>query len=97
MNKKAFNGKWRVSELEDHDQEYIDLAQNPFVFLEVSGRGEVDGTFEFGAQAGNLDGRIEKTGDGRLKMTFTFEGEDEGDLIHGYGIAILINENTLSL
>ena len=89
------SGKWQVAEIPDLTEDYLDLTPGPHVMLEVKARSEIDGTYQFGAQSGELDGRLEQIPDGRLRLSFTFEGEDELDPVHGYGEAILVDENTL--
>ena len=64
--------------------------------LKVRSRGEVDGSYEFGAPIGELDGRLEQLVDGRVRLSFTFEGDDEYDPVHGYGEATLVDDNTLN-
>ena len=88
--KEPFGGTWRVEGLEGFDREYIELTNPPLVRLVISRGGLVDGTFAFGAQEGELDGRIERPGEGPPRMAFTFEGWEEGDMIHGYGVAALV-------
>lgn len=92
---KAFGGTWRIAELEGFDREYIELTGPPLVRLRVSRRGEVDGSFAFGAQESGIDGRIERSDGGPPRMTFTFEGVDEGDMVHGCGYATLFDQDTL--
>jgi hypothetical protein len=89
------SGKWRVAELPDLVDDYLDLSPDPHVLLQLRGRGEIDGTYEFGAQSGAIDGRLERLNDGRVRLSFTFEGNDELDPVHGYGEAILVDEATL--
>ncbi len=93
--KEPFGGTWRVEGLEGFDREYIELTNPPLVRLVISRGGLVDGTFAFGAQEGELDGRIERPGEGPPRMAFTFEGWEEGDMIHGYGVAALVERDVL--
>ena len=88
-------GKWRVAETPDLAHDYLALSPDPHVKLKKAGRNEIDGIYEFGAQSGELDGTIEDLSDGSLRLSFTFEGEDELDPVHGYGEAALVDENTL--
>ena len=90
------SGKWQVAKVPDLTEDYLDLTPDPHVMLEVRARGEIDGAYQFGAQSGELDGRLEQLSDGRVRLSFTFEGEDELDPVHGYGEAILVDENTLN-
>ena len=93
--KTDISGKWRVAELPDLADDYLGLSPDPHVMLELRGRGEIDGAYEFGAQSGTIDGRLERLTDGRVRLSFTFEGNDELDPVHGYGEAVLADENTL--
>ena len=82
------SGKWRVAEIPDLTEDYLDLTPDPHVMLEVRAQGEIDGTYQFGAESRELDGR--------LRLSFTFEDEAELDPVHGYGEATLVGENTLN-
>lgn len=93
--KTDISGKWQVTGLPDLTDDYLDLTPDPHVLLELRRRGEVDGDYEFGAQSGTIDGQLERLTDGRVRLSFTFEGNDEMDPVHGYGEAILVKENTL--
>jgi len=95
FRKTDISGKWQVAGLPDLADDYLSLSPDPHVMLKLKSRGEVDGAYEFGAQSGTIDGRLEQLTDGRVRMSFTFEGNDELDPVHGYGEAILANENTL--
>jgi len=92
---KKLEGKWQVVEMPDLVDDYLDLTPDPHVYLKIISSKEVDGTYEFGAQSGELDGQIERTKENQLILTFTFEGEDEMDSVHGFGKATLIDDNTL--
>ena len=94
--KTAVSGKWRVAGTPDLAEDYLDLSPDPHVMLKVRSRGEVDGSYEFGAQIGELDGRLDPIADGRVRLSFTFEGDDEYDPVHGYGEATLVDDNTLN-
>ena len=93
--KTDISGKWRVAEVPNLTDDYLELTPDPHVALKVRARGEIDGTYQFGAQGGELDGRLEQLAGGRVRLSFTFEGEDELDPVHGYGEAVLADENTL--
>jgi hypothetical protein len=92
----GLSGKWQVAEIPDLTEDYLDLTPDPHVMLEVRARSEIDGTYQFGAESGELDGRLGQLSDGRLQLRFTFEGEAELDPVHGYGEAVLVAENTLN-
>ncbi|MCH8068106.1 MAG: hypothetical protein IID16_02360 [Candidatus Marinimicrobia bacterium] len=92
---RKLEGKWQVVEMPDLVDDYLDLTPDPHVYLKVINSKDVDGTYKFGAQSGEFDGQIEKTKENQIILTFTFEGEDEMDPVHGFGTAILIDDNTL--
>lgn len=94
--KKALTGKWRVVELPDLSEDYLGLTPDPHVQLKVSKTGEVDGTYQFGLQSGELDGKVETAENGSPRITFTFEGNDEMDPVHGFGTATLTATNALT-
>lgn len=94
MDAKKLEGKWQVVEMPDLADDYLDLTPDPHVHLKIKSSMEIDGTYEFGAQSGELNGQIREE-EGQIVLTFTFEGQDEMDFVHGFGIATLIDENTL--
>ena len=72
-------GKWRLIEMEQWDQEFIDLEGPGFIAFQKGGRGEM----RFGAVSIQLDWDADKTG----KAEFTFTGFDEMDETSGKGWA----------
>ncbi|MCK4351792.1 hypothetical protein KAW65_00100 [candidate division WOR-3 bacterium] len=58
---KELSGKWRVTELPDLVDDYLSLTPDPHVLLKVLKNDRINGTYQFGAQPGNLDGCLEKT------------------------------------
>ena len=70
-------GKWRLIEMEQWDQEFIDLVEPGFISLQKGGRGEM----RFGAVSLELDWEISEAG----KAAFTFTGFDEMDETSGKG------------
>ena len=92
----AVSGKWLVAEMPDLDDDYLDLTPDPHVVLKTQKtRKDVSGDYEFGAQSGEIDGKLETTPGGETRLTFTFEGQDELDPVHGYGEVTLVDEDTL--
>jgi hypothetical protein len=73
-------GRWRIVEMEQWDQEFIDLVSPGQVTFEAGRRGH----FHFGAVDLDLDWRLGVTPD---RAEFTFEGFDEGDEVSGRGWA----------
>lgn len=77
---KAFFGKWKITEMEMWDTDYIDLCGSGFIQFDKDGRGEM----AFGALEASLE-----CGHGQNIVHFKFDGCDEGDEIRGEGWAEL--------
>lgn len=71
--KKAYIGKWRITEMEQWDMEFVDVVPEHLTI-------EKDGTglLQFGDVEVGLDCRIESI-NGLERFDFSFEGSDEGD------------------
>jgi hypothetical protein len=83
MNKSsasAFVGKWRIVEMEQWDQDYVDMEEPGHVTFKKGGSGG----FHFGCVDATLDWRYDASID---RVDFTFEGSDEGDQVNGRGWA----------
>jgi hypothetical protein len=95
--KKVFDlsGKWVVVELPDLVDDYLKLSDDPHVTL-LCRRNKLSGEYEFGVQNGVLDGEIIEEIDGNIAIQFSFEGQDETDPVHGFGLANLTNNNTIT-
>src|ERR1017187_9887135 len=74
----SFAGRWRIVEMEQWDQEFVDLVSPGHITFTVDGRGEL----HFGAVDVSLDWRIDAAGE---RVDFAFEGFDEGDEVSGAG------------
>jgi hypothetical protein len=79
---KPYFGKWRITEMELWDQEYIDLMGPGHLTVKADGDGEL----RFGAIEAWIDCRVEQV-NGVERLEFSFEGGDEGDPICGRGWA----------
>ncbi|OGN90570.1 MAG: hypothetical protein A2158_08365 [Chloroflexi bacterium RBG_13_46_14] len=89
-------GKWLVTETPDLDDDYLELTQDPHVVLKTrKSHNDISGDYAFGAQTGVIDGQLEMLSDGGIRLIFSFEGNDELDMVHGYGEATLVDEGTL--
>ena len=77
-----FTGTWDVVSSPDFDDDYLTMEVAPYVRLRQEGN-RVEGEYQLGLQAGDLDGRLE----GNDRIRFTFEGMDEMDEVHGAGTA----------
>jgi hypothetical protein len=77
-------GKWRIIEMEQWDQDYIDLVVPGYIAFGDDNMG----AFQFGTVEGALDYRIEPYGTGE-RLEFSWEGSDEMDPVSGRGWAII--------
>jgi len=78
--KSSFVGRWRIVEMAQWDQEFVDLVSPGHITFTRNGRGEL----HFGAVDVSLDWRVDVTGN---RVDFSFEGFDEGDEVSGRGWA----------
>lgn len=81
-------GKWRLTETDEWDKRYLDLAGPAFIRFDDDGQGEM----AFGALQAGLS-----CDTGPLLIFFSFEGFDEMDPIHGSGTAELLDDGSLEL
>ncbi|MEJ2689821.1 MAG: hypothetical protein P8130_07705 [Deltaproteobacteria bacterium] len=79
---KPYIGKWRITEMELWDRDYIDLVGQGHLTIKADGDGEL----RFGAIESWIDCRVEEV-NGVERLEFSFEGEDEGDPVCGRGWA----------
>jgi len=85
-----FLGKWKITEMEQWDQEYIDLVEPGYIELRKDNLGE----FVFGTVKGFIDLRIKRV-HGKEKAEFSWEGTSEYDPICGRGWFKLNDEDEL--
>jgi hypothetical protein len=78
--KASFAGRWRIVEMEQWDQEFVDLVSPGHITFTRDGCGEL----HFGAVDVSLDWRMDATGN---RVDFSSEGFDEGDEVSGSGWA----------
>jgi len=83
-------GRWRITEMDNWDQEAVDLVQPGFVEFGDDGLGNLG----FIAVAGELDCR-DADRDGRPCVEFSWQGSDEGDEVCGRGWAALSPDGML--
>jgi len=83
---RLFIGAWRIVEMEAWDQEYVDMEVPGHFTFEKDGLGN----FHFGAVEGEMDCRIAPF-DGRDRIEFSWEGQDEMDSVSGRGWAVIEN------
>jgi hypothetical protein len=77
-----FAGRWRITSMEQWDQEYIDEEEEGY--FEFNDKG---GEFHFGYVHGNMDCRL-TTRDGVPAIEWTWDGNDEMDSAQGRGWAV---------
>ncbi len=78
MNK--FVGKWKITDMEQWDQEYIDLMEPGYYLFDNKGMGE----FVFGTVSGFIDCRYDDAEDTE-KVEYSWEGTSDMDLVCGRG------------
>ena len=77
------SGKWAVVELPSMADDYLGLTPDPHVHIAHTEFGRFSATFEFGAQSGVIDGRVDEVWPHSAALFFTFVGSDEGDEVGG--------------
>ena len=73
-------GQWRIVDMDQWDQDYVDMESAGTVTFVKGGAGQ----FHFGCVEAELDWRADDDAD---RIAFTFAGFDEGDEISGRGWA----------
>jgi hypothetical protein len=80
----SITGRWRITEMDNWDQEAIDLVQPGFIEFGEDGLGSLG----FIVVTGGLDCR-DADRDGQPGVEFSWQGSDEGDDASGRGWAAL--------
>ncbi|OGP87288.1 MAG: hypothetical protein A2Y95_06260 [Deltaproteobacteria bacterium RBG_13_65_10] len=80
-----FAGSWRIVEMELWDQDAFDLAGPAHFTFGKDGLGN----FRFIAVEGDMDCRFSEKEDGRSRVDFPWEGNNECDPASGRGWAVL--------
>ena len=83
---KKFIGKWRIIEMDQWDQDFIDAEVQGHITFSNKGIGE----FQFGYVHGYIDYRSSKSIKGD-SIEFSWEGNDEMDPALGRGTATIQN------
>ena len=81
-------GKWRITQSDIWDKDYLDLVEPAYILLEEDGHGEV----ALGALNARLDLEY-----GKAIVFFTWAGFDEMDEVSGSGSAKLNDDGTISI
>jgi hypothetical protein len=88
-------GRWRITEMDNWDQEAIDLVQPGFIEFDDDGLGDLGFIAvrgELDCRDADRDGSPEGSG---LPIEFSWQGSDEGDDVSGRGWAALNPDGTL--
>jgi hypothetical protein len=83
-------GRWWIEAMDLWDRDAIDLVEPGFIEFGADGTGQ----FGFIAVRGWLDCHTEDR-DGRPRVEFSWQGDDEGDDVCGCGWAALGDDGTL--
>jgi len=84
MRKNKFIGKWRISEMEQWDQDFVDAEVPGYISFTKNGMGE----FQFGYVHGFMDCHYSKR-EGDEIVEFSWKGNDETDPTFGRGTAMI--------
>ena len=87
---KKFAGTWNIIEMDEWDADYLNMETQAYIKVGRKGYGE----FQFGLVHASINGEIEAFG-GEKRFSFTFEGNDEGELLSGDGWLKVADENSL--
>jgi hypothetical protein len=82
--RNQYMGTWRIIEMEQWDQDYIDLVVPGYFSFRKDNLRE----FQFGTVYGHIDYRIEPYQDTE-RLEFSWEGKDEMDPVSGRGWAMI--------
>lgn len=85
--RNPFVSRWRITWMEQWDQEFVDEEVEGFFEFEPNGSG----SFQFGYVRGQIDYR-HSTRDGESCLEFSWDGNDEMDPAQGRGWAIIESE-----
>ena len=85
------SGKWAVVELPSMTDDYLNLTLDPHVLITHTEFERFSATFQFGAQEGVIDGRVDEVWTHAAAIFFTFVGNDEGDEVCGAAADVAYN------
>lgn len=83
-------GRWRIVEMDLWDRDAIDLVAPGYIEFTEDGTGQ----FAFIAVRGWMDCRTTER-NGRTRVDFSWNGDDEGDQVSGRGWAALVADATI--
>jgi hypothetical protein len=79
-----FAGRWRITHMDQWDQDFVDAEVEGYVEFDTKGSGE----FQFGYVHGHMDCRP-TSWDGQPSVEWTWDGNDEMDPAQGRGWAVI--------
>ena len=82
--KSPLAGRWRITWMEQWDQDFVDAEVEGYFEFDAGGSGE----FQFGYVQGGMDCRL-TTRDGQPAVEWTWDGNDEMDPAQGRGWAVI--------
>jgi hypothetical protein len=82
--KNPFKGRWRITQMEQWDQDFVDEEVEGFFEFDAKDNG----SFQFGYVSGDIDYRL-VTRDGKPSIEFSWEGHDEMEEAQGRGWAVI--------
>jgi hypothetical protein len=87
-----------VVELPSMTDDYLDLTPDPHILITHDEFERFSASFQFGAQRGEIDGRVDEVWTHAAAIFFTFVGVDEGDEISGAAADVAFNaeEDTIT-
>jgi hypothetical protein len=86
------SGKW-VVELPSLPDDYLAQASDPHVLIRHEEFYRFTATYQFGAQRGEIDGRVDEVWSGSAQLFLTFAGTDEGKEVFGAAGDVAFNTN----
>ncbi|TNC21449.1 hypothetical protein FG385_28440 [Amycolatopsis alkalitolerans] len=86
----GLRGRWRIVDMDVWDRDAIDLVGPGFIEF----TDDATGQFGFIAVHGWMDCRTVNR-DGRARIEFSWDGDDEGDQVSGRGWAVVNDDRTL--
>lgn len=86
--KKTHVGKWRITDMEQWDKEYIDMMGPGHLTIKSDGTG----LLQFGVVEAEVDCRLESI-NGDERLDFSLRGSEEGEEVCGRGWAVVIGRN----
>jgi hypothetical protein len=85
------SGRWRIIEIAEFDEDYLNEEEQAFIRFDKGGRGE----FHFGYVHGHMDCRSTLR-DGKPAVEWSWDGNDEHHPAAGRGVAELRDDGTLT-